>query len=668
MGDERVRVLLEIKGGAAKSLRGIGQAASSAVADFSHLSQSLRNVGEFVVGVASKMFELADAMVETQRQIAGMSKRTGLAVDTVSALRIAALSSGQSLETMNEVINPLVALLAQMKAGSTDAAARLRALGVDTEGMAEGAVSSDEALRRVLDALSAVPDESARARAAVTALGESGGKLLEVLGSSEELEQFSRLAKTIGVDSGPDAALATDAWQAGMVAFRLSLERIPGSMQKAFGSSAVSVIETAFGSVATAVTLVTELVAGVTRNFIAFMGSIGDIGSAILGQLRVFKAFFSGEIGVVEATKQVAELQRQQLAATKQAGVDVGKVFVGSVGGAIRRSKEVAGAFKTMFANARAEAAASAGGEGVGAGVDASGLGNPDAAAKTLSQLNAIQQQAELSAMSRIERVEAVRAAAVKKVRDDTFAALQDKKLDSAEQIAITVAQMDAIAALEEAALQQKLGILKQEEDAESAMIERLADKKKAALERERDARMAMQQQAATAAISLSGAVLDAATRNGEEMTASQRKAAMGMFLIDRGLALGQIALSTAAAVSKAAASAPPPANAIPIGIAVATGAAQAAAALAVTPQFASGGTVANTGMALVHEGERITSRGGVPTATQQKIEGMAQGGGGGAISVSVNGFVDNDVVDRMIRSLREALGSSGRNRSLEAY
>lgn len=667
MGDERVRVLLEIKGGAAKSLRGIGQAASSAVADFSHLSQSLRNVGEFVVGVASKMFELADAMVETQRQIAGMSKRTGLAVDTVSALRIAALSSGQSLETMNEVINPLVALLAQMKAGSTDAAARLRALGVDTEGMAEGAVSSDEALRRVLDALSAVPDESARARAAVTALGESGGKLLEVLGSSEELEQFSRLAKTIGVDSGPDAALATDAWQAGMVAFRLSLERIPGSMQKAFGSSAVSVIETAFGSVATAVTLVTELVAGVTRNFIAFMGSIGDIGSAILGQLRVFKAFFSGEIGVVEATKQVAELQRQQLAATKQAGVDVGKVFVGSVGGAIRRSKEVAGAFKTMFANARAEAAASAGGEGV-AGVDASGLGNPDAAAKTLSQLNAIQQQAELSAMSRIERVEAVRAAAVKKVRDDTFAALQDKKLDSAEQIAITVAQMDAIAALEEAALQQKLGILKQEEDAESAMIERLAEKKKAALERERDARMAMQQQAATAAISLSGAVLDAATRNGEEMTASQRKAAMGMFLIDRGLALGQIALSTAAAVSKAAASAPPPANAIPIGIAVATGAAQAAAALAVTPQFASGGTVANTGMALVHEGERITSRGGVPTATQQKIEGMAQGGGGGAISVSVNGFVDNDVVDRMIRSLREALGSSGRNRSLEAY
>ena len=79
-------------------------------------------------------------------------------------------------------------------------------------------------------------------------------------------------------------------------------------------------------------------------------------------------------------------------------------------------------------------------------------------------------------------------------------------------------------------------------------------------------------------------------------------------------------------------------------------------------PEVNEDGTTAvpQTGLALVHEGERITPAGNVPSGSTG-----ARMGGGQVVNVTVNGIVSQNVIRELLRELRRVLGSRGLNESL---
>jgi hypothetical protein len=78
--------------------------------------------------------------------------------------------------------------------------------------------------------------------------------------------------------------------------------------------------------------------------------------------------------------------------------------------------------------------------------------------------------------------------------------------------------------------------------------------------------------------------------------------------------------------------------------------------------EFATGGYVDRTGMALVHQGERIIPASGASTGTASMLAG---GGGGGGVNLTINtNVVDPNAIPALVREIERAYGSWGRGSS----
>ena len=78
---------------------------------------------------------------------------------------------------------------------------------------------------------------------------------------------------------------------------------------------------------------------------------------------------------------------------------------------------------------------------------------------------------------------------------------------------------------------------------------------------------------------------------------------------------------------------------------------------------FAAGGFVNQTGMAMVHQGERIIPASGAGTGTATNMAG-----GGSGVSVTVNGIISPQLIDDLVRELNTAIGPQGRGLALGGF
>lgn len=172
----------------------------------------LASVAAAAVAAIPAVVGLAQSVADAVNDINDMSARTGLSADTLGALRVAAQASGRELSDMDSVINPMIARMGQAAKGSKEAAAAFAALGVSVTDGGGALRSSDAVLRDVVSAISDLPDPTQRAAAAMSVMGESGGTLVQVMGAGE-IEDFAAFAREFGVDTGPAASRAAAEWQ-----------------------------------------------------------------------------------------------------------------------------------------------------------------------------------------------------------------------------------------------------------------------------------------------------------------------------------------------------------------------------------------------------------------------------------------------------------------------
>lgn len=146
-------------------------------------------------------------IADMSNQLVDTSEKTGVAVDTLNGLRLAANGSGLSFQ---ELEMGLIKLPQQMQAaadGSKKAQKAFANLGVQTSETVNGFTklrSADAVLKDVFESLKKVTSAEEKAARASEVFGRMAGPKFVQSGAIDNLDAFVSLAKEFGVASGPE--------------------------------------------------------------------------------------------------------------------------------------------------------------------------------------------------------------------------------------------------------------------------------------------------------------------------------------------------------------------------------------------------------------------------------------------------------------------------------
>jgi hypothetical protein len=198
-----------------------GRAFVELFTDDSKLTQGLRKAenavakfGHKVSEVGSKLMVAGGALIaplglavhsytKAGSELQEMSERTGIAVESLSALQYAASQTGASMEQLEKGIH-----LSQKLLGSSLGAKTFAALGLDIAKLK--ALSPEEQFLALAEAISRIPGQVDRAAAAMKVFGKGGASLLPFINLGREgIYRLRAEAQKLGlVMSGEDAAAA----------------------------------------------------------------------------------------------------------------------------------------------------------------------------------------------------------------------------------------------------------------------------------------------------------------------------------------------------------------------------------------------------------------------------------------------------------------------------
>jgi hypothetical protein len=231
-----------------------------AVSGITSIVRSLNNAARSAVRYASG---LAQSIDETAK----LAQRTGIAVESLQALQVAASLAGVgNIETALQKVT--VAIGNAAESGKTDA---FEKLGLDFALLET--LSPEEQFRKIAAAIQALPTEAERAAAAVKIFGRSGVELLPLFASN--LEEIEARAKRLGIVLSEDQTGAIEDMNDALSLVRQTFDGIIGQVT------------------ANLAPVITELAEQFLKFVEGFQGIDGDVGGDALAD-AITEAFFDG--------------------------------------------------------------------------------------------------------------------------------------------------------------------------------------------------------------------------------------------------------------------------------------------------------------------------------------------------------------------------------------
>lgn len=169
-------------------------------------------------------------------QFARASDRTGIAVETLSALSFAASQSGTDFATLENSLGKVQTQIQDAIVNGGQAAVAFARLGTSAAALKK--MSGDEQLRKLADGFARISNDSQRSALATKVFGDAGRALLPLLRQGAiGLDAFIAKAKELGVTmSGEDAAAAVQLKQAMdllSTSFKFTVARIGSALAPA---------------------------------------------------------------------------------------------------------------------------------------------------------------------------------------------------------------------------------------------------------------------------------------------------------------------------------------------------------------------------------------------------------------------------------------------------
>jgi len=183
-----------------KALKGLDEKLESVVGKLEHVAGK---IGEVFLG--RELFEFVKGTIEADSHLQELAMRLDLGAQTIRDFGFLAKDAGVDLDTAANSLGLLQKNLGEAAAKGGEAGKRFAQLGIDIKEPDGSARDFNAVLEDVSDALAGLPDQNARAAAAMDLFGRAGRQLLPVLGQgSEAFKEAMKDAAALGNGLGDD--------------------------------------------------------------------------------------------------------------------------------------------------------------------------------------------------------------------------------------------------------------------------------------------------------------------------------------------------------------------------------------------------------------------------------------------------------------------------------
>ena len=203
-------VFVEIGADPAKffaALKGVNKSIASVGKSMQSAGTKMAALGAGVVG---PIFASAAAFANVGSALFDMSKRTGVATESLSVLQFAAEQTGTDMGGVETALKKMQKAIFAAGDGSKEAAEALAMVGLSAGELA--GLSADQQMGKIADGLMAIEDPGTRAAVAMKIFGKSGTDILPMLdGGSAGMAAFADEAKRLGLIMDSETAAKADA-------------------------------------------------------------------------------------------------------------------------------------------------------------------------------------------------------------------------------------------------------------------------------------------------------------------------------------------------------------------------------------------------------------------------------------------------------------------------
>jgi len=180
---------------------------------------------------------IGQEVADLRNEIGDLSGQTDIASETLAGLRLAAKTSGSTLQELSAGLRGLPKRMGDMARGTGEAKVAFDLLEIGVTDLATGALRpANDVFRESIKKLQGMENVTQRNEFATRLFGESGVKLTQVLGNVP-LDSFIDGARAFGIDVGPKAATSARIWQINSALLAGELEKTKGALTDFLGLS-----------------------------------------------------------------------------------------------------------------------------------------------------------------------------------------------------------------------------------------------------------------------------------------------------------------------------------------------------------------------------------------------------------------------------------------------
>lgn len=209
-----------VEAGLKKAQKQAAKTAASMRANFKKAATGIGMVGGALATAGAGVLAFGQQMADLTNDLVDTSTKTGIAVETLSALRLAAEGSGLAFEQFIGPLQRLQRHMVEANKGTKLSVELFDDMGIqvtDTTGQLRGA---DEVFREMMSTLGEMDSDLERNALLMEAFGKSGAMLAQA-GVIGGLEDFVSLSRTFGSETMPDAITQAANFQRAMADLNL---------------------------------------------------------------------------------------------------------------------------------------------------------------------------------------------------------------------------------------------------------------------------------------------------------------------------------------------------------------------------------------------------------------------------------------------------------------
>lgn len=252
-----------------------------------------------IVAAGQRALDYAASLGEVAQQL-------GISTDALQTYQFAATQAGLSQDEMRSALQRLTRTLGEAKVGGDSAVRAFRAIGITGRELAN--LTTEQAMRRIADAVASIPDPTKRAALEVEFFGKAGQKLDTMLaGGSAAIDGLAASANQLGIVLSAEQIQKADETADKLAALKTVLEaRIAGIV--ADNADSILKLADAVGELADQASRMSSsdwarIAAGAAGG--AIIGAMTPIpGGAIIGGVAGAGAVWNGRAAANDAARE----------------------------------------------------------------------------------------------------------------------------------------------------------------------------------------------------------------------------------------------------------------------------------------------------------------------------------------------------------------------------